>query len=954
MVDSKTPLKTGTKRSIEVSVALLLVILLTSMVSATEKTIPDFSSTTNPQYGIMWGGSSPSNAYELDFGSSEYETFYTQGADNWFYVETSSMGELVFELYDVQDKDQEDDLDLYVYDEDLNLMCYSYESGGSDEECSFSKTDSSHEKFYIYVYPYYIYKNALGAGFASCDIRTEATCDSDSDCGLYRKCVSDTCELKSCSEMGYSSCSSSQEGDLKCGGSGDRERMRCWEFIEDETYCWMGLGECLSDQYCDSGYCIDYECDLTDAYWSKDTAKEGETVTLTVEGDYCDDEDLDFEIWENDPMGDDYIDTIHDTFTGSSESASWTVIWVDDAAGTNPEFYFKAITEDDTKKSDDLDVVLKDCSDFGLTSCSVKGGYTKHSNTVFECKDQYPWWSFDEILCWEPISHKGDSDYCSVIACDHGESDCDYSSQCSNDLQCTGSLICLGGECGCCNSNEEWDKNSNSCKLEDGQSCSSASQCYGGNCVHGTCADTSWLPNDGYCDESEGESCSNSEGDCKKCDLDDCDFNSECHGGYCVHDLCWGNPWRAGDGFCDEDLGENPSNSPSDCFHNLIVLEVIDYPENVEQGENFQVRARLKNEGTYEGVLKLEAGIEPIEWNGGFTISSEEPPELGVMSYVPITKCCPGNGYYDAVEITLSPNEEEIVLFNIVAPTIHTVDDCDDDKRSAWGESHTLVVGLYEACGSGYVNYKAKNLNIAERSCNSNNDCWPGEWCDFNNGFPGICAISDCVDECFSEGSYACVGPEIKLCTNSDADTCLELTHVDYCDGNTICVPGENSCQTITPKTKVSIDYADINILVNKQVEDILKLRLEHNGNEIINLDYNPDFFELFECESSFTITSDTECIFAIKQGATGTYTLGVENGQKARVKIINNPQTLIITDRQKLLDRYDKDEVESLLQQAYRTASKENGIVYDLSDHLDGSPWEDFGDYDGGQHIVE
>ncbi|VVB78530.1 Uncharacterised protein [uncultured archaeon] len=65
--------------------------------------------------------------------------------------------------------------------------------------------------------------------------------------------------------------------------------------------------------------------------------------------------------------------------------------------------------------------------------------------------------------------------------------------------------------------------------------------------------------------EKESETCSNCPKDVGKCDGISCIAGSECEGKYCVHENCWNNPYKLGDGFCDLDKGENCKNSVNDC-----------------------------------------------------------------------------------------------------------------------------------------------------------------------------------------------------------------------------------------------------------------------------------------------------------------------------------------------------------------------------------------------------
>jgi len=65
--------------------------------------------------------------------------------------------------------------------------------------------------------------------------------------------------------------------------------------------------------------------------------------------------------------------------------------------------------------------------------------------------------------------------------------------------------------------------------------------------------------------ESSYESCSNCPIDFGQCNLYvGCVSGNECEGGFCIHEVCWDKPWRAGDGFCDINKEESCKNS-DDC-----------------------------------------------------------------------------------------------------------------------------------------------------------------------------------------------------------------------------------------------------------------------------------------------------------------------------------------------------------------------------------------------------
>lgn len=144
--------------------------------------------------------------------------------------------------------------------------------------------------------------------------------------------------------------------------------------IDGHEYLCSGTGqgsiaECCGDDSCNSrnaenqklagdSFTIDLnpstpKCDLTKAYWSTTQAVENEIVTLTVEGNNCDTELVNFEVWEYDPNipipnPDDPVISNPDQFpfNGDQVKGSWSAEFMNDISG-NPEYYFKAYLESD-------------------------------------------------------------------------------------------------------------------------------------------------------------------------------------------------------------------------------------------------------------------------------------------------------------------------------------------------------------------------------------------------------------------------------------------------------------------------------------------------------------------------------------------------------------------------------------------------------------------------------
>jgi hypothetical protein len=131
-------------------------------------------------------------------------------------------------------------------------------------------------------------------------------------------------------------------------------------------------------------------------------------------------------------------------------------------------------------------------------------------------------------------------------------------------------------------------------------------------------------------------------------------------------------------------------------------------------------------------------------------------------------------------------------------------------------------------------------------------------------------------------------------------------------------------------------------------------MHLTHVQDEAITLEYAASAFTLSGCANTFTIVSDKDCIFSVNNKP-GTYPIGITNGQKRQIKVLSKPKMILVTDKKRLVERYgDEDEVITLLEQAYRTASDQDGIVYDLGNYMDDSLWQTTGGYDGGIYAVK
>lgn len=121
-----------------------------------------------------------------------------------------------------------------------------------------------------------------------------------------------------------------------------------------------------------------------------------------------------------------------------------------------------------------------------------------------------------------------------------------------------------GGD-GICTTEREKCENYNQFLKDNACSCSSSRECK----PNGDRNDLDEKGCQTFCGnkiiEKQYENCNNCPNDVGKCDGTSCIQGSECEGKYCVHNVCNALPYRVGDNYCDNNIGETCKNSGSDC-----------------------------------------------------------------------------------------------------------------------------------------------------------------------------------------------------------------------------------------------------------------------------------------------------------------------------------------------------------------------------------------------------
>ncbi|MFC1682039.1 PQQ-binding-like beta-propeller repeat protein [Nanoarchaeota archaeon] len=156
-----------------------------------------------------------------------------------------------------------------------------------------------------------------------------------------------------------------EESGEECDNGNDNDdnsecKSDCSLNICGDDFIYEGVEECddgnlENNDGCDED-CVIEICEFTHAQWSTADAIEGQIVSLTVESINCDDEEVSFEVWEEDDLtSDDPANLNPDSviFNGNVATATWTAEWQCDGeilgrcTLREPEYYFRAISIED-------------------------------------------------------------------------------------------------------------------------------------------------------------------------------------------------------------------------------------------------------------------------------------------------------------------------------------------------------------------------------------------------------------------------------------------------------------------------------------------------------------------------------------------------------------------------------------------------------------------------------
>ena len=289
-------------------------------------------------------------------------------------------------------------------------------------------------------------------------------------------------ESKECEEWETMPC---PKQDGVCSGSTQTCANNNWPGCSDADYLSYNSNYEAVETECDN---MDNDCDgsidegelcncnLNSAYWNTDSAVEGSSVSLTVEGSQgCNGKTVELEIWESNwlPVPDNHIATVYSTFAGTSATAVWTAEQRTDYMLPFNQYFFKASADEDDISSDDPDLeVIDGCAPSCASVCGGNPdgcGGTCPLNNGAGCDDDNAC-SYNDVCSGGTCSGTG-------YECIGGV--CDATAVCDGLGGCTRTYSPAGTFCDTC---KECDGSGNCVNAPDGTSCGTNEVCESGEC----------------------------------------------------------------------------------------------------------------------------------------------------------------------------------------------------------------------------------------------------------------------------------------------------------------------------------------------------------------------------------------------------------------------------------------------------------------------------------------
>lgn len=243
--------------------------------------------------------------------------------------------------------------------------------------------------------------------------------------------------------------------------------------------------------------------------------------------------------------------------------------------------------------------------------------------------------------------------------------------------------------------------------------------------------------------------------------------------------------------------------------------------------------------------------------------------------------------------------------------------------------------------------------SAADCDCNSGKDCPSGYYCGFKEGYDA-CMPIPCKNEC-SQAGYFCGKGDVYECGNFDSDPCMESKLKQACNlYSQKCNPAKGSCDNPpSPLKQLRLEDAPSHAtLVYKQPGDSVEITITSDTLQDVEFS-QPENFTLLNgiCSGKAVAVGvgETKCLFQISETTAAGKYFFTANEKTAAVEVIDKPKAIIVTNKEKLSERFSNDKagVKSLLEQAFQYASSEgNTVVYYLDKEVEGHPFLSFNYY--------
>jgi hypothetical protein len=183
-----------------------------------------------------------------------------------------------------------------------------------------------------------------------------------------------------------------------------------------------------------------------------------------------------------------------------------------------------------------------------------------------------------------------------------------------------------------------------------------------------------------------------------------------------------------------------------------------------------------------------------------------------------------------------------------------------------------------------------------------------------------------------------------------DAEKGQRLVLYDDCNISEYCDTEDPSCKPISADLgySLSVEDSDPQARVFKQPGDYVTMVFHSNQTQTVEYSVIGLVSESETCVNGQAHLSvgETRCKFSIPEDATSA--LLTSGNKSANIHLTTNPDTIYVTDRNALKQRYtgDSNGVQQVLMQLYSKADEREGVVYYLDDYLTGRSWGDFDSY--------